>query len=127
MSTAVTVTNANVSNVNFTGTQSSGTTYSISGSVTPAANGTGVTINLTGSATGSTVTDASGNFCFTGLANGPYTITPSNVNFGFAPAQSSVTVAGANMTGVTFTATFNGETLFTTQTPVSVTRATAQT
>ena len=126
VSTAVTVTNANVSNVNFTGTQSSGTTYSISGSVTPAANGTGVTINLTGTATASTVTDASGNFTFSNLNNGPYTLTPTKLNFVFAPPQSSVTVSGANVTGVTFAATATSQTLFTTQAPALVNQTTAR-
>ena len=120
VSTAVTVTNANVSGVNFTGSQSSGSTYSISGTVTPLSNGVGVTITLTGTATASTVTDASGNFTFSGLANGTYTVTPTKLNFAFSPPQTSITVASANVTGLVFTATATAQTLFTTQTPALV-------
>jgi len=119
-SSAVTVNNANVTGVNFTGSQSSGTTYSISGSVTPAASGSGVTITLTGAASASTVTDASGNFSIAGLANGAYTVTPSKLNFAFSPTQRSITIASANVSGVGFTATATAETLFTSQTPAQV-------
>ncbi|MBZ5626679.1 MAG: carboxypeptidase regulatory-like domain-containing protein, partial [Acidobacteriia bacterium] len=123
VSTAVPVTGASVSGVNFAGSQSSGTTYSISGSVTPAANGSGITITLTGAATASTVTDASGSFSVAGLPNGSYTITPSKLNFGFSPAQSSVTVAGANISGIAFTAIVTAQTLFTTQVPAELSQS----
>ncbi len=120
VSMAVTITNANVGSINFAGTQSSGSTYSISGSVTPVANGTGVTVTLTGTATASATTDGSGNFSFSGLSNGSYTVTPSKLNFAFSPTSTPITVAGANVTGVTFAATATAQTLFTSQTPVSV-------
>ena len=121
VSTAVSVTNANVT-ANFAGSVSNGTTYSISGTVSPVASGAGVTITLTGTASASTLTDASGNFTFAGLANGPYTVAPSKTNFAFSPPQSplSRSPASVNLTGVNFTATATSETLFTTQVPVSV-------
>lgn len=75
--------------------------YSISGTVTGAS---GVTINLTGAATASTT---GGSFNFTGLANGTYTVTPVSTAYTFLPASSTVTVAGGNITGMTFTATAN--------------------
>jgi hypothetical protein len=118
LSSAKTVNGANVTGVNFTGSQSTGTSYSISGSVTPAASGTGVTITLTGAASASVLTDASGNFSLAGLANGTYTLTPSKSNYAFSPTQSVVTVTNANVSGIVFTATASAETLFTTQTPV---------
>jgi len=59
-------------------------TFSISGTVgqcnTAGPSGIllpGVTMTLTGAASGSTTTDASGNYTFTGLLGGNYTITPS--------------------------------------------------
>jgi fibronectin type 3 domain-containing protein len=51
------------------------------------------------------VTDASGNYIFSGLANGTYTVTPTNTGYTFSPVNQNVTVNGANQTGVNFTAT----------------------
>ena len=72
---------------------------------------------MSGAATGSTVTDTSGNFTFSGLANGTYTITPSAAYSIFSPSQSTVALSGANISGVTFAITTTSETLFTIQTP----------
>ena len=81
-------------------------TYSISGAVS----GTilaGVTINLTGTDTRSTMTDSSGTFSITGLANGPYTLTPIKEGYTFAPSSSAATVSGADITGKNFVAAIN--------------------
>ena len=59
---------------------------------------------LTGPAAGTTTTNASGNYTFTGLPNGAYTVTPSESGFTFTPASQSVTLSSANQTGVNFTA-----------------------
>jgi hypothetical protein len=100
-SSGVTIAEANVTGVNFAGVQ----TFSISGNVThgglPA---TGVTLTLSGAAAGATTTDAAGNYTFTGLLNGIYTVTPSKAGLVFTPPSSSVTIAGANANGVNFTA-----------------------
>src|SRR5205807_9529895 len=48
--------------------------------------------------------DASGNYSFTGLANGSYTVTPSKAGFTFTPANQAVTINGGNQTAVNFTA-----------------------
>src|SRR5206468_8940116 len=48
--------------------------------------------------------DASGNYSFTGLLNGAYTVTPTKSGFTFTPANQPVTVSGANVSGVNFTA-----------------------
>jgi hypothetical protein len=120
LSTTVNITTSNVTGVNFAGSSSTGTTYSISGTVTPSSSGSGVTVSLTGAATASALTDASGNFSFSGLANGTYTLTPSKANFAFSPANSTVAVASANVSGVNFAATATAQTLFTTQSPAQV-------
>jgi len=73
-------------------------TFSISGTITPAALGTGVTLNLTGGATMTTTTDANGNYAFAGLFNGQYTVTPSKSGVSFAPASQVVTITAANAT-----------------------------
>jgi parallel beta-helix repeat protein len=104
-SSPVTVSGANIAGVNFTATAVSPTTYSISGTITPAANGSGATVTLNGASSATTTANNAGNYSFTGLANGAYTVTPSKSGFTFTPASSPVTVSGANVTGVTFTAT----------------------
>ncbi len=84
-----------------------GTTYTVSGNA-----GTASATITAGTKTATS--DASSNFTITGLANGTYTVTPTKSGCTFTPATRSVTVASANVTGVTFTATCGGATtLFT--------------
>src|SRR5260370_40036678 len=52
---------------------------------------------------GSTPADGSGNYSFAGLANGSSTVTPSESGVTFTPANATVTVNGASVTGVNFT------------------------
>jgi len=99
-----TISGANVAGVNFTAAALAGS-FSISGTITPITGGSGATVVLTGPAAATTTTDTSGNYSFSGLANGTYTLTPSNTGYSFSPANQSVTVNGANQTGVNFTAT----------------------
>lgn len=69
-------------------------TYAISGTVSGGILA-GVAINLTGAATANTTTDASGNYSFSGLANGSYTVTPSVSGYVFSPLSRPVTISGA--------------------------------
>jgi hypothetical protein len=66
-------------------------TYSIAGQIT--ARGLalrGVNVALSGSRTGSTVTDDSGNYSFAGLSGGQgYTVTPSLTSYNFVPPNQS--------------------------------------
>ena len=94
----VTVSGANVTGVNFS---SAAATYSISGTIS-GAGGSGATVKLSGAANSTTTADGSGNYSFSNLANGSYTVTPSNVGYTFTPANQNVTVSGANVTGVNF-------------------------
>jgi hypothetical protein len=86
------------------------TTYNLSGTISPAASGNGSTVTLTGASTGTltATADSNGNFMFTGLANGTYTVTPTKSNFSFVPASQNVSVSGANVTGILFTAQTTG-------------------
>ena len=77
--------------------------FSISGTVSGAVL-SGVTMSLSGTSSGTATTDASGNYSFTGLVNGPYTITPSISDCTFTPTSKTVTISGANTTAVNFTA-----------------------
>ena len=99
-----TVNGANLTGINFTATAQTNT-FSISGTITPTAGGSGATVMLSGPAAATSTADTSGNYSFTGLANGTYTVTPSKTGFTFSPVSQSVTVNGANQTGVNFTAT----------------------
>jgi hypothetical protein len=79
-------------------------TYTISGTVSGGP-GAGVGVSLSGAATASTVTDATGAYTFSGLANGSYTVTPSLTDYTFAPVNIPVVVSNANKSGEDFVAT----------------------
>jgi Carboxypeptidase regulatory-like domain len=111
VSLAVSVSGASMTGQNFTATASTATTYSISGKVSGAVL-QNVTITLGGANSGSTTTDASGNYSFTGLANGSYTVTPSKTGNTFSPVSLAVSVSGASMTGQNFTATASTATTY---------------
>jgi hypothetical protein len=96
---AVTVSGADVVGVDFAATPAP---YAISGSISGA--GT-VRVNLTGAATRTTTTDDHGNYAFTSLADGGYTVTPVETGYTFTPASRAVTVSGADLVGVDFAAT----------------------
>jgi hypothetical protein len=80
-------------------------TFTISGTISPSAGGSGGTLTLSGVSTASTTADSSGNYTFTGLASGTYVVSPSHSGYIYAPATQAVTINGANVTGVNFTAT----------------------
>jgi hypothetical protein len=101
-SRSLTITGASVTAVDFTSQPVPRST--ISGTVTPLPAGSGVTVTLGGASTATATTDASGNFAFSALLNGSYTVTPSKPGFTFAPASQPVTVDGADAPGVNFTA-----------------------
>src|SRR5258708_38143166 len=75
--------------------------YTISGSVS----GSAATLTLSGAATKSTTTDATGKYTFSGLANGSYVVAASQSGYAFPPSTASGTVNGAAVTGGHFTAT----------------------
>src|SRR6185437_12179476 len=52
-------------------------TWSISGTVTPSSAAAATTMNLSGTSSGSTSVDGSGNYTFLGRTNGKYTVTPN--------------------------------------------------
>jgi len=97
-SQAVTVSSANVTGVNF-----STVTYTISGNLSPAANGSGATLTLGGASSATTSAGSSGNYSFSGLPNGTYSVTPSKSGYTFSPAAQSATINGANVANVNFT------------------------
>ena len=80
--------------------------WSISGTILDGASApvSGVTVTLSGDAADSTTTDGSGNYTFSGLANGSYTVTPSLAPYEFSPASDNPLVSGGSVTGIDFTA-----------------------
>src|SRR3989442_5037847 len=113
-----------VSSANSTGNP---TSFSIAGTISPLAGGNGATLTLSGAASATATADSAGNYTFTGLANGTYTTVPSHAGFTFTPSSQSMTVNGANVAGMNFTA--NGATVAPTITtpPANQTVAAGQT
>jgi len=100
-SQSVTINTANLSGVNFTAVPQ---TWSLSGTISPSSTGSGATVTLAGASSATATADASGNYTFSGLANGAYTVAPSKAGYTFSPASQSVTINSANFSGVNFTA-----------------------
>lgn len=98
-SQSFTVNGANASIPNFAASP----TFSISGSISPSTAGSGTIMALSGTASASTNV-ISGNYSFTGLLNGSYTVTPTNSAYVFTPANQSFTVNGSSISGVNFSA-----------------------
>ncbi len=73
--------------------------WTISGSITDstAAALPGVTVALSGDASDSTTTDGSGNYSFTGVVDGSYTVTPTLTGFTFSPASRAANVSGGDV------------------------------
>ena len=103
-SQSATLSTASVTGVNFTVASGFGSSLGISGSITPATNGTGVTLTLTGAASATTATDNNGNYSFANLAVGNYTIVPTKAGVSFSPSSQSAMVTTASVTGVDFNA-----------------------
>lgn len=78
--------------------------YSITGTIN-GTGGAGTTVSVAGPITTSTTADSSGNYSFSAMTNGSYTLTPSNVGFSFAPTSQIIIVSGSNTTVPAFTAT----------------------
>ncbi|MBX3712525.1 MAG: proprotein convertase P-domain-containing protein [Lysobacter sp.] len=80
------------------------TTYSISGTIATSG-GAGISGVSVSNGSTSVTTNASGQYTFSGLANGSYTLTPSLSGYTFSPTSLAVTVNGANVSGQNFTGT----------------------
>ena len=92
--------------VTVTLTISPAATWSISGNLS--ANGASASVALSGAAIANTTADASGNYTFSGLANGSYTVTPTKTGYTFNPTSQAVTVNGASISGLNFAASSTG-------------------
>jgi outer membrane protein assembly factor BamB len=98
---SVSVTSADVTGQNFTATAG---TRTVSGTVLEGGSGlAGVTMTLTPGGLAAT-TQADGTYVIFGVGDGSYTLTPTKSWYTFTPPNRSVTVSGANVTGMDFTA-----------------------
>jgi hypothetical protein len=81
------------------------TTFKISGAVTSGGAGVaGATVKLGGLGSATAFTNTTGNFSFSGLANGSYTVTVKKPNFACTPKACTQTISSASLAGVNFTA-----------------------
>jgi len=103
-SRSVTISHANITGLNFTAAVP---TYSISGTISPTAGGSGAKVTLTGAASKTTTANSSGVYSFTGLSNGAYTVTPSDTGYTYSPNATPVNIGGASVSGINFTAAQN--------------------
>ncbi|MFH1957785.1 MAG: two-component regulator propeller domain-containing protein [bacterium] len=83
--------------------------YNISGYVKTSSSAgiSGVTLNLTGMASGSAATDSTGYYTFTGLGFGNYTVTPVKTDYTFTPAAISTISLNGAFTGWDFSGAFS--------------------
>jgi Carboxypeptidase regulatory-like domain len=85
-SVAAKVKGASVTGIKFAGVATSSSTYSIAGTIT-GATVAGVTVTLNGVNVGAAATDLSGNYSFSGLAAGTYTVAASLAGHKFSAAK----------------------------------------
>src|SRR6266511_2398878 len=90
-----TVSGADVTGQDFVSALGHAVSGTISGAV---AEGVAVTLaSTTGAAPVVTLTDATGRYAFTGIADGTYTLTPERSGFVFSLPSLTVTVSGADV------------------------------
>ncbi len=76
---------------------------SVSGQVTAGGSGlSGVTVTLSGPSFSATTTDAGGNYSFTDVEAGNYTLTPAFTGYVFTPAARAVYIYGMDATAFDF-------------------------
>lgn len=96
----VTVSNANLSGQDFSGTQ---TSYSVTGKIVDTQGSPMTDVTVSDGAGHTTATDATGVYVLNGLSNGSYTLVPTRRGYTFTPASHSVTVQQQDVSGKDFT------------------------
>ena len=100
---------ANVTGISFTISRLS--SFSVSGTISPVSFGSGATVSLSGDMQDEVTADAEGNFTFSNLPNGSYTVTPKKSGFNFSPANQAAKVSNGNVGGLNFSSKFSGSCL----------------
>lgn len=94
---------SNLTDVNFTSKPSSAATYFVTGTVTQSSVAvSNAVVVLGGDSAGTTMTNTNGQYIFSGLPNGNYTVSASKSGLSFAPQMSIANISGANLTGINF-------------------------
>ncbi len=94
------------SNLTEDGTAPTAGTYNATASSAPAVVDWAIQLVALAPIAGATVTaNTSGNYIFSNLLNGSYTVTPRGLGFTFTPASQTVTTNFSSVTGINFTAT----------------------
>ena len=84
-------------------------TFLIAGRVTRNGKGLrGVSVTLTGPVSKTTTADSNGNYKFTSLTRGIYTVRPSKSGYSFSPPSRRIPVSNTHVTGQDFSATTTG-------------------
>lgn len=91
----------------LTGTVSGEPTYSISGRILFDRGTSAAGVVLSDGAGHTTIANTDGEYTFTNLLPGTYTLTPSKTGCTFTPINRSVTITAANQNEVNFTATLH--------------------
>jgi beta-glucanase (GH16 family) len=94
----VSITTSNTKHIDFSVSPG----HSVSGVITPPADGAGTIVTLSGGQT--TTADSAGAYRVTGIADGTYTVTPSKAGVTFSPPSQIVTLSGSDAASVNFTA-----------------------
>lgn len=104
--TAPTTDRYNLAIVEVLAAPAAGGSFSVSGSATPASAASNANVTLTqgGSTVATASIDSTGNYTFSNIANGTYTVTPAKAGVFFSPASQTVNVNGAAATVQPFTA-----------------------
>jgi len=93
----------------LSGCGSSDKTYTLSGRITGGGSGLeGVNVALSGDASLAVATDVNGNFTFSNVPGGIFTVTPSRAGFSFNPPSRPGWLNGIDGTGFDFNAIFSG-------------------
>ena len=93
------VNGASVAGLNF---MASLQTWTLSGNLSPASNGAGATLTLGGASSNTATADTLGNYSFSALTNGTYSVTPSKSGYTFSPTVQSATINGGNAGSINF-------------------------
>jgi inhibitor of cysteine peptidase len=98
----VTIQDASQENINFSALLG----FNVSGQIRlEAGNGlSDVTVVLSGTTSVVTQTDSQGNYSFSNIVPGTYTVTPSKQGYGFSPPSQLLSVTDSDLTGIDFTA-----------------------
>lgn len=100
--TIVLITNCSGSSGGGKVSPESASEFTISGTVSGYAQAN-FPIKLSGTDSGTTRTDTRGNYSFSGLKSGSYTVTPILSWYSFTPCSQAVTINGADVRAINFT------------------------